>query len=50
MVVSGVLGHYLHIALINGVEVNVKFIDEANSADDDDDDTKQVLEIVFGFR
>jgi hypothetical protein len=27
--------------------VNVKFIDEANSADDD---TKQVLEIVFGFR
>jgi hypothetical protein len=28
--------------------VNVKFIDEANSADDDD--TKQVLEIVFGFR
>jgi hypothetical protein len=35
--------------LINGVEVNVKFIDEANSADDDDD-TKQVLEIVFGFR
>jgi hypothetical protein len=30
--------------------VNVKFIDEANSADHDDDDTKQVLEIVFGFR